>query len=123
MQTFLFIKFGFWVEDLGIRYYNNHESRNMIKNMRIRLCRVLKHMGGIIIRLKAIEYKEDSSYYLSFYSPDLGLEATYFLTLLFRPYTFKTFVSSAKHICSPKSFRIPDLFNNMKPQLLLQQSG
>ena len=33
----------------------------------------LKHMGRLIVRLKAIKYKEDFFYYLSFY-PDLGLQ-------------------------------------------------
>ena len=36
----------------------------------------LKYIGILIVRLKAIEYKEDFFYYLSFY-PNLGLQAVY----------------------------------------------
>ena len=75
-------------------------------------------MGILIVRLKVIEYKEDSFCYLSSYSPDLGLQAACLLTLSFRPYAFKTFVSSAKRICSPKPFRILYLFYNLNPHLL-----
>ena len=47
-------------------------------------------MGGIVVRLKAIEYKEDSFCYLSSYPPDLGLQAACLQTLFFRPLAFRT---------------------------------
>ena len=72
-------------------------------------------MGIIIVRLKAIA--KDFFCYLSSYFPNLGLQVACFLTLFFQPYAFKTFVSSAKHICSPKP-RIPDLFYNLNPHSL-----
>ena len=54
----------------------------------------------IIVRLKAIEYKENFFCYLSSYPPDLGFQAACLLTLFFWPYAFKTFVSLAERICS-----------------------
>ena len=47
------------------------------------LCRVLKHMGKLVVRLKAIEYKENFFYYLSSYFPDLGLQVAYILIFIF----------------------------------------
>ena len=43
----------------------------------------LKCMDRFLIRLKAIEYNEDFFCYLSSYTPDLGFQALYFLTLFF----------------------------------------
>ena len=75
-------------------------------------------MGILIVKLKTIKYKEDSFYHLSFYPPDLGLQAACFLTLSFRSYAFRTFVSSAECIHSSKSSRILDPFYNLNPHLL-----
>ena len=75
-------------------------------------------MGILIVRLKAIEYKEDSFCYLSSYSLDFGLQAAYLLILSLWPYAFRTFVSLAERICSSKSFRILDSFYNLNPHLL-----
>ena len=75
-------------------------------------------MGILIVKLKAIDYKENSFCYLSSYLPDLSFQVACLLTLLFRPYAFRTFVSLAKRICSPKLFRILDLFYNLNPYLL-----
>ena len=51
----------------------------------------LKYISGLIVRLKAIEYKEDFFCYLFSY-PDLGLQATCFQILSFRPYAFRFFL-------------------------------
>ena len=77
----------------------------------------LETYGEIVVRLKAIKYKEDSFCYFCSYLPVLGLQAAYLLTLFFRPYAFRTFVSSAERICSPKP-QIPDLFYNLNLHLL-----
>ena len=74
-------------------------------------------MDKLVIRLKAIEYKEDSFYYLFSYPPDLGFQVACLLTLFFWPYTFKTFVSLAECICLFKP-RILDLSYNLNPHLL-----
>ena len=65
----------------------------------------LKRIDRLIVRLKAIEYKENFFCDLSFY-PDLGLQATYFQILSFRPHAFNPFplghISSefsTKHFC------------------------
>ena len=76
-------------------------------------------MGILVVRLKVIKYKENSFCYLSFYPSDLGLLAACLLTLSFRLYAFKTFVSSAERICSPKPSRILDLFYNLNSYLLI----
>ena len=75
-------------------------------------------MGIFVVRLKAIKYNKDSSYYLSSYPPNLGLLVACLLTLVFRPYAFRIFVFSVEHICSSKLFLIPDLFYNLSPYLL-----
>ena len=75
-------------------------------------------MGILVVRLKAIKYKEDFFCYSSSYPPDLGLLAACLLTLSFRPYAFRTFVSSAERICSPKPSRILDPFYNLNPHSL-----
>ena len=74
--------------------------------------------GRIVVRLKAIKYKENFSYYLSSYPLDLSLQAASFLTLFFQSYAFRTFVSSMERICLLKLFRIPDPFYNLNPYLL-----
>ena len=123
----------FWVEGLVARCYEITWVGGYLIEW-IWLWRVLKCMGILIVKLKAIKYKKDSFCYLSSYSLDLGLLAVCLLTLSFRPYAFKTFVSSAEHICSPKPSRILDPFYNLnlicwvfcwppKGQLLLQQLG
>ena len=33
MQTTFFVEFRFWVKDLEVRCYNNHLSRNEVKDM------------------------------------------------------------------------------------------
>ena len=76
-----------------------------------------KYMDKLIVRLKAIKYKEDFFCYLSFYL-DLSLQATYFQILFSRLYTFRSFFLgrmlsrfSIKHICP--SFRSQIRFNNL----------
>ena len=75
-------------------------------------------MSILIIRLKAIKYKENSFCYLSSYPPDFSLQAACLLILFFRLYAFKTFISSAERIYSPKPSRILDLFYNLNFHLL-----
>ena len=75
-------------------------------------------MGILVIKLKAIKYKENSFCYLSSYSPNFGLQAVCFLTLSFRPYAFKTFICLAECICLPKPSRILNSFYNLNPDLL-----
>ena len=75
-------------------------------------------MGIMVVRLKAIEYKENFFCYLSSYPSDLGFLAACLLTLSFWPYAFKTFISLAERICSPKPSRILDPFYNLNPYLL-----
>ena len=62
-------------------------------------------MDRLIIKLKAIKYKENFFSYLSSYS-NLGLQTACFQILSFRPHAFKSFFSShilsrfsTKHIC------------------------
>ena len=54
----------------------------------------LKRMSRLEIIIKAIKYKEDFFYYLSSYS-DLGLQATCFQILSFRPHAFRSFFWTA----------------------------
>ena len=75
-------------------------------------------MDILVVRLKAIEYKEDSFCYLFFYPPDLNILTVCFLTLTFRPYAFRIFVSLAERICLPKPFQILDTFYNLNHHLL-----
>ena len=69
-----------------------HVCRNGIEDKIGILCGVSKRMGGFVVRLIAIEYKEDSFCYLSSY-PDLILDETY----------------------SPKPSRILDPFQQSEP--------
>ena len=62
-------------------------------------------MGRLIVKLKAIKYKEDFFCYLSFY-PDLSLQAACFQILFFRLHAFRSFFLGrmpsgllTKHIC------------------------
>ena len=64
----------------------------------------VKRKCQFVVRLKAIEYKEDCFCYLSSYS-DLGLQAACLQILSFRPHAFRSFSSgrmpsefSTKHI-------------------------
>ena len=50
-------------------------------------------MGELIVRLKAIKYKEDFFCYLFSYL-DLGLQAICFQILSFRPHAFRFFFLS-----------------------------
>ena len=74
-------------------------------------------MGRLVIILKAIKYKKDSFCFLSFYPPDLDFQAACLLTLFFRLYVFRIFVSLVKRICLSKP-RILDPFYNLNPHLL-----
>ena len=79
---------------------------------------VSKCMGIFKVRLKAIKYKENSFYYFFSYPPDLSFQIACLLTLFFQPYTFKTFVSLAKHIYFSKPSWILNLFYNLNFYLL-----
>ena len=77
----------------------------------------LKHIGRLIVRLKAIKYKEDFFCYLSSY-PDLGLQAACLQILSFRPHAFRSFSLGrmpsgflTKHICPSLGSQI--CFNNL----------
>ena len=77
----------------------------------------LKYINRLIIRLKAIKYKEDFFYYLSFYL-DLGLQAAYLQILSSRLHIFRSFLLGCmlsgfltKHICA--SFGSQICFNNL----------
>ena len=54
------------------RYYEDYVDGKRVENMTLWN---FKMYGGIVVRLKAIEYKKDSFYYLSSYSPDLSAQA------------------------------------------------
>ena len=77
----------------------------------------LKYIGRLIVKLKAIKYKQDFFCYLSFY-PNLGLQAACLQILFFRPHTFRSFPSDriflrflTKHICPSLGSQI--YFNNL----------
>ena len=82
--------FSCWLRNLGRPDDHVRRGRNGIEVEWVWLCGVSKRMGRLVVRLKAIEYKEDFFCYLSSYLPDLGLQATCLLTLFFRPYAFRT---------------------------------
>ena len=48
-------------------------NKNKIKVKYVWLCKVSKYIDRLIVKLKTIEYNEDSFYYLSSYILDLGL--------------------------------------------------
>ena len=84
----------------------------------------LKYMGRLIVRLKAIKYKEDFFCYLSSY-PDLGPQVAYIQILSFRPHAFRPFPLgrmpsgfSIKHICP--SLRSWIGFNNLNLVLYVE---
>ena len=77
----------------------------------------LKIYSEIVIRLKAIKYKEDSFCYLFSYHLDFGLQAAYFLTLFFWLNVFKTFVSLAERIYLLKLSQISDPSKQSKPPI------
>ena len=54
---------------------------------------------GIVVRIKAIKYKEDSFYYLSSYPADFGLQAACLLTLILPALCLQNFcILSGTHL-------------------------
>ena len=68
----------------------------------------LKYMGKLVIKLKAIKYKEDFFSYLSSYS-NLGFQATCFQILSFRLHVFKPFFSSSIYLRLLRKYICPSL--------------
>ena len=50
------------MEDLGVKCYKNHMSRSRVKGISCAILWSFKIYSRIVIRLEAIEYKEDFSY-------------------------------------------------------------
>ena len=65
MQINFLIKNRFWVANLRGKCYKDHMSRSRIENIRYIILWNLKTYDKIVVRLKAIEYKEDFFCYLS----------------------------------------------------------
>ena len=84
------INFFYWVRNLGKLDNYVQYSRNKIEVKWVWLFGVLKYISRLVVRLKTIKYNENSFCYLSSYSPNLGLQAPYFLILFFWPYAFRT---------------------------------
>ena len=80
-------------------------------------------MGITVIRLKAIKYKENSFCYIFSYFSDLSLQVACLLTLFFRLYALRTFVSLEKRICLPKSSQISDLNKHFELSITVTAIG
>ena len=90
------------------------------ENLSNELCSAVtwgKRRCQFIVRLKAIEYKEDFFCYLSSYLPDLGLQAACLLTLFFRPHAFRTSYPWRNAFVYP-SFGSQIRSNNLNPHSL-----
>ena len=66
------IEIRFWVEDLKVKYNKNYIDRSKIYNKRYTILWSFETYSRILVKLKAIKYKKDFSYYLSSY-PNLDL--------------------------------------------------
>ena len=78
MQTIFLIEIGFCVKDLKIRYYKDIVNRKKIKSIRYAILWRFETYGGIVVRLKAIKYNENSFYYLFFYPLTLAFRLPIF---------------------------------------------
>ena len=63
------------MKDLIIKCYKDFIGRSKIKS--VQLCKVLKHIVRIIVRLKAIKYKMDVACYLFFMPSSLAIKPSY----------------------------------------------
>ena len=80
----------YWVKNLGKLDDHIKCSKDGIDIEWIWFYGVSKHIGRLVVKLKAIKYKKDFFCYLSFYS-DLDLQVTCFWILFFRPHIFRFF--------------------------------
>ena len=54
MQITFFARLKLLVKDLKVKCYKNYVNKNEIKGQKYMTCRVLKYIGRIVIKLKAI---------------------------------------------------------------------
>ena len=68
MNITFFVEIGFKIENLEAKYYKDYISRCKIKGIKYITLWNLKKYSRIVVKLKAIEYKEKFFYYLFFYN-------------------------------------------------------